>query len=588
MTFFRQNPTSRFSFPLAALFLVVGVFAVTTSGCKKSPKGNNPSDPLAERKAAAQNLGTGVFFKHIPAETPYAFASFEPLPGGLFDSMASSFTSMMKILEPEINEAISEKKGREGKIARALFKELKGKLNKEGLASLGISTTPEYAFYGLGPMPVLRVQLADGDKLRSVIERVSKESGESIPWKTLGGIRYISGNKSDVSFVFSILDDSIVAAVVSTEVFDKMLPLVLGTEQPKVSMATGDNLLKKVAGKHGFGPHGVGYVDFEKIYRGATGKETGEMLAFWQGLTKGDWAKPDPGCVPHIERLTSVLTPRLVFGYGDLNAQRIDFSIFVEMAPALIAGLNSLKFPTPGLTDDALESSKIAIGGGINLKNAQRLAGIVAPELDKVGSDCKEKDFSSMAGDLRDFSTQDLPKEFGDKLGFVAALLEGRFDMSASEPAGLVGFAVIHLTDTPEELVKLANQKAGGQVVVNVPPDGKFHKQDLPVPAKIVDGIFLALKDNLILLAAGEKAKAVALEASQVVPENPPFFALSYDMSFFADIFEEIAAKEADDERQKGIISLAVSMYRQWGNVSMKFHATGNGLGFTFVTNRRN
>ena len=71
----------------------------------------------------------------------------------------------------------------EEKIARALAEELSGKISKAGFAELGVSTSPRWALYGVGLLPVVRVSLADAGKFKAMIGRIEAKSGQKAPTK---------------------------------------------------------------------------------------------------------------------------------------------------------------------------------------------------------------------------------------------------------------------------------------------------------------------------------------------------------------------------------------------------------------------
>lgn len=564
----------------------VAVFALALGGqpgCKKANNGT-PEAKRAARQEAATSLGSGAFFKHIPKESPYVFASFKSIPEEIFVDMLEPMGTFWEIVAERIEDDIKGN-SKEDKVGRAVMKELRGKINKEGLLSLGISTSPEFAIYGMGPLPVVRLEIKDGTKFRAALDRIAKDADDKIPWKSSGDIRYLSTIEKDAAFVFAPLDESLVFAVVPTETLEESLPLLFGTQTPKESMADGA-YMRELAARHGFGPYGLGYVDFGRLYEAATGKLSGETMKYWQALTKGEWLKPPQGCVPHIEKLTGELIPRVVFGYGDLDRTTMSFSFLVELAPALGLGLRALTVGMPGLTDATIENSMFSLGGGLQIKNAQNTAKLVAWYLEKIGNQCEAKELKRVAKDLVDFSRLPIPKEIGDELGILLSVIDGDFDLNGKDVKNVNAFALIELGD-PAHWIETANQSSGGMVTLTVPADGKFHKQNFPfIPPEATDGIFLAIKDKILMFAAGEKGKSAALAALKDIPKHPPFGLIRYDMSKLADIVDEVASLEESPSAREAA-NLLMDAWSQWSHVGIKLHATDNAFGLTFTSEKK-
>src|SRR5690242_19779235 len=129
-----------------------------------------------------------------PADTPYLYANFKPLPddvrqawnkhaNAMFSYSADSYRKLANLVRTKSPEAAAELDAVSAELAKA--KSLQ-QFSKE----TGISQQAHYALYGIGVAPVLRIELADPAAFLAFNERIEKRIGHPFKTAMLDGQKY--------------------------------------------------------------------------------------------------------------------------------------------------------------------------------------------------------------------------------------------------------------------------------------------------------------------------------------------------------------------------------------------------------------
>jgi hypothetical protein len=140
-------------------------------------------------------------------------------------------------------------------------------------------------------------------------------------------------------------------------------------------------------------------------------------------------------------------------------------------------------------------------------------------------------------------------------------------------PTGIEGYAIIGTRD-PKELVKMVNS-IGAEMGLELKTDGKFHRQNIPVP--FVPELHAAVKKNAIAIAGGPKGLAAVQKALEQDSQSPLFF-VAYDygrlMSMAGDSLDMLAQAEAP-----AIRNMTMAQAKMFGLLAMWLYASDRGLG---------
>ena len=224
--------------------------------------------PLRARPRPAGDpaaLPSPALLAHVPADTPYVMASLVPVPTALWGKIKTAVgdrlgVAMRAAIAGDTDDTASA-------VMSAVMAELDGKWDAAGLASLGLTATPNYVVYGLGLAPVvIRVDIADEGALLAALERVASRAQLTLPPPAeLAGRRYWRLEPGgDASLVISLAAKQLVIAMGPTTAVDSQLALILGSQLPKASLGTSRGL-QAAYSTHGFGPHFVGYLDVRRM-----------------------------------------------------------------------------------------------------------------------------------------------------------------------------------------------------------------------------------------------------------------------------------------------------------------------------------
>ena len=206
---------------------LLAVTALTLSAC-------NREEEVAKHEAANPLLS------YVPADTPYLYANIEPTPPELVDAFIlragpslAALRTLFDDLEIEINTTDPEEHS-EARLVAALLAEFDGKLNREGLESLGLSLESHMAIYGMGVFPVVRISLKDADALLSAIARVETASGINFAQRSLGENEYwkITDGEEQAGVYIAIVDEHFAISMFPSSAEAEWLPAFLGQTQP--------------------------------------------------------------------------------------------------------------------------------------------------------------------------------------------------------------------------------------------------------------------------------------------------------------------------------------------------------------------
>lgn len=516
-----------------------------TLGCGDKPEDGKGAAGKAAGKAAgtkaAAKMAESKVLTLIPAETPYVFASLEPMPKAFADKVVKGLEPLLAKAETELAAELGRLQGQEddkSKTQRAILEELKGKLNLKGMESMGLSPQMTFAVYGVGVLPVVRLGLKDAKALKDAIGRIEAKAGKKLPVKKLGNQEYWGIDEDGVSAAIAIIEDELVFAVGPTPAAAKMLPVAFGQQKPAKSLAQAGTL-GSLAKSNGFQAYGLGYVDLRLIAATVLGKGAGLNGEIWTAMGAPGPKGLPPACETEIMGLVGA-APRLIMGMNELSEKQTVGRYILELKPELAKALSGLAAPVPGLgTSDA--TALMAFGLGIDIPKTLDFAKKKVAEMKAAPYACP------MLGDLNQAVMgaeqglqTPLPPFINGIRGFNVVVKDAK--MAGGKPSAVVGHIVLAAND-PKSLVATA-QQMGGPAFANfsLADDGKPIPFPMPLPPEvmsIVGAIHVAMKGNGIAASVGageEKNLAAALDAK--AGEPAPLLSFSYDAKKLTSLTE--------------------------------------------------
>jgi hypothetical protein len=323
------------------------------------------------------------------------------------------------------------------------------------------------------------------------------------------------------------------------------LPDLLAGRAPARIMADGAGL-KQVVARHGFGPHGAGFVDSRRV-----------MELF---------GAPDaPACRAQVEALVAK-APRLAFGYDELSAQRTSMTMVLELDRATADQLGALRVDVPGLSRRLPRGALFAFGVGLDTRAFDALAARIAAAMVELGQAC---DLPDLVDDGRELAV-DLP--FSDVPDGIRGGVVVVQDMKVSRdmPSDIEGYAVLASTNVAEIL------EAGALVLPSLGDlrtDGSFRTISAGPLASFLAEVQVAARDDALLVAAGSGARAWLEQAVAHQDEERPLLVYAYDVGRVMKIARAFAPAGAFEE---GMMAGFEAMGLAVGSV----HVGGEGLVF--------
>ncbi|HEU4855748.1 MAG TPA: hypothetical protein VFS86_00430 [Rhodanobacteraceae bacterium] len=283
-----------------------------------------------------------------PADTPYLFANTRALPeavGKAWGQAGNAMTSMRVRQLGQFANALGQQDPAVGAVLDAIKDELASAHSAKDLAqATGFSRSALYAFYGIGDVPVLRVELASPDAFNAFWARVEKRAGVTAPSATLGkqSYRVIGGPAAKLHLLVAIEGKQLVATLAPATADAAMLRQLLGLDKPARNAV---DRLARIDGEQGYGDHGSGYIDLPKLFANLYDGKDALAQAFAKSLG-GSLA--DPACASEFAALAGQ-APLASLGYKTYSAQEIRGSVDVQLSPSLLGALSALKQPVPGM-----------------------------------------------------------------------------------------------------------------------------------------------------------------------------------------------------------------------------------------------
>jgi hypothetical protein len=459
-------------------------------------------EPVASQKLpSSRAASTGAFadqpqLAFVPADTPYVFATFKPVPIDYIEKMSAMAKPMIAQAQLGNDEAALK--------LRAIADEI-GTFNAKRFEELGFSASARMVVYGLGRYPVFRLEIKDGDKVLGLVQRVATRWGATLPPPSEQDGRRVwrfPSPNGELTVVIALAKTELVAALLATTSLDRDLPFVLGTQKPAKSLGTA--AFKAIAARDGFNDQGIGYVD--------TAEAIHQLI--------GSSPRPVPAsCITTLADMTKAV-PRIAIGYDDFSTKRISFGVVVELAPNVLGEAKALRGKLANL-DRVLSGHPIAalaIAG--NLDHARPLFAKIANLWRGLGTACEIESFVDQANEI-----SELPNEMPAYLtGITGAFVSlDYFRITTNGPEQVEAVASVQATDTAELRRALAS------VGLDLQPD----KTPAALPQSMPFKGHAAASKQTVAFAIGANSQSRVGRELDGTPVPAPLLIMRYDYARF-------------------------------------------------------
>ena len=495
----------------AARFTVLALSAAVLAACGKSA--SNGDLPLT----------------YAPADTPYAYANLEPQPKALIDwssrQMQAMWPLLMGVYEHLVSDA-SKLDAHEKKIIGAVLDELRSRDTLEKLREIGYKADARVAIYGVGLIPVMRIELSDPAAFKAMIARVETKIGEKIPTGKTGEQEYWQLGEEDVKIAVAVQGSQLVATLWAPDASDAAKQLLLGVKKPEKNLLDAGTL-QAIQKKYNFSAYGEGYVDIAALAQRLSSAPAGADLEIAQAMGLPTAAATDnPVCVAEARALAQKF-PRAVFGAESMAPPQLKVTAQLEMEPALAQALMTTFTAAPGtgapgegLVDISLATPLLKLKD-FWIKQADAVAAkpFACPEFVELNE--------SFAKSKAHLSTT-IPPPFSDLTGLRLTLdkIEPRKDSKVPDVAArlLLG------SNNPLAAVGMAQMAVPQLKDLQIKPDGK----PVALPAGLIPAsaqmppVSIAMTDKAVALATGQGEEAMLSAYFAAPPSATPVFFRMY------------------------------------------------------------
>jgi hypothetical protein len=507
---------------------------------------------------------------HVPAESPYVLASLEPVSERIRERMWLSTMSH----EGRLREAIELARAADPaalepwmRAVLAITAELRGKSMTSWWTDLGFAPSGRFVVYGLSVWPVVRIEVANPTRLRSVIERVLAAGGIQPEQGTLGGHRYWIAGNSTRTVVASVLEREVVVALVPTRALQSTLPRVLGMQKPARNLAT-TSQLSELLGRHHLLGFMIAYLDARNALDIVTSQRPSELDAPLRAAT----GPIPPACRTDLERLVA-LVPRMVFGYRKLDEAGFSGVAVIETAPSVVSGLSKLHAVVPELTASTGAQPLMSFGVAINPDELVGwLRGVTRQLRDRPFTCPWLAPMNEAGAKLAGGLATGLPPPLQGLRGFSMVI-----DHATAEPLNIDGHVILageRIADTISAFAAQLPWLAGMPLKRDGRPIAIPTEQlGLPIPS----AHFAMSSDRLVIATGSTSAQRVTAHLTTPVPRSSPLLMMSFDAPRLQKLLASFGQSDTEvldslgnlgfslDVASEGI---AIDVWGSWGDTA--------------------
>jgi hypothetical protein len=329
------------------------VALLSLSACSKKPKHDVADYP---------------HLQYIPANTPYAFMSLEPLPEKIADHFYQAYDEIIVAYSNIIQSAFadiqsdletSESKlnfGKDNIWVEAIKKEFDGGFDLEKIESFGFDKRSVGSFYGHGVMPVFRIKMKDTGLFNQAMTRIEKNAGAKIPTldvkdMTVWSIGKDSGEHK-IKLLVATSDEDLVLSLLPEGADENYLQQLLGVQLPKQSLANSSSVSDLMKNK-AYLPQGLGFIDFREILNRVIEAPDGIDKELFDLFDIGNKSEQlSAVCKSELKEMANNV-PRLIYGITTLNRKELASESVLEVRKEIASEMINLAAPVPGLGEAA-------------------------------------------------------------------------------------------------------------------------------------------------------------------------------------------------------------------------------------------
>lgn len=551
------------------------VSAGLLTGCNDD---SEPTTAATQQEASKNNAA--LMLKYIPADSPYFMATREAMPEqDAFDlyqrmqpmtGLESDLNELRETL-PEINdEALRSMMT----LLITMGEELVDVESLEDFHALGLKASPQAAFYGLGILPVFRMQLQDEDAFSETLQRILTKADVNLSTTTTNGTDYwVLTPEGPIKAILAIVDQQLLVSVVPQQASDDLLAQVLGKTLPDSTI--GDTgALAELEERHGFTPYGAGQFYSSRLLNElSTPTHSGT-----QALMEAVDAEPMDlsNCQADIDRITNRL-PGLVMGMREYNQERMEMNLILETDEEIVSDLRALTTQVPGLGST---EGMASLGFGLDLPVLAQTIQTYAQELRQNPISCSElQEVNSFWNKVnRDFNNP-ITMMIGPSLsGFNARI--NSLAMKNGEP--LVSGILTLASQNPVALLSTASTFVPELGALGLEPGGDAKQiESMMLPPDTPD-LYAIMSETAIAMGTGMSDSAMLKNELQAPVSDRDLLLHGHMTGEFYNALADVAEQLPTSDMSKSDIALLRQYSDVYKNMEYWFRVDDAGVEMSF------
>lgn len=465
---------------------------------------------------------------YVPANTPYVFAGVESMPDAALDKLEESSdnvfaaykTVVSATLEQMAEEGEIEANDEELEVTLSLAEAVIDLLQSDNLRAAGVPRGAQTAVYGVGLLPVARVELSNPVAFEAKIAEIEADIGTDLDTRDIRGASYRYLALDEAQFVIAVIDDYAVLAVTPVDLSEGSIAAVLGLDKPADNIAE-SGALETLAADYEFTSYGLGYLSISQITEAFIGNAEGvdaELMA----MSDASPADISEVCRNDIRSMVAIM-PRIVSGYTAVDAGQLASNTVFELRSDIAAGLTAVSAPVPGMGMD--HGGLMSFGMSID---SLALRDFLETRFDAYEEEPYACELLAgvqlMIDQARISLNQPLPPVAYSFKGFLGVVdrIEG-MDFAGQQPPEVVDARVLVANDNAPALLAMGAMFSPEIAALNLEPNGVPMQLPLPQLAAFATAAYVAMTESALAISVGDGApeRLSELLQSPAAPSQP-------------------------------------------------------------------
>lgn len=477
-------------------------------------------DPAPEPGKVAGGASSSLPLAYAPADTPYVLGNTDVMPLAVRDAWWKKTESILGLYGPMLNQAMAEAKAKDGDkspLAFAIAEELLALDTRAEFEAIGLGGESRVALYGVGLIPVFRMELPNPQPFKDLLARAESKAGTKFPTAKLGGVEYFQGIAGPLEFALAFPNGHMVASFWPKAAPDSVKTQLLAAAPPADNVLSSKKL-DQLNSSYGFGPMGSGYIDTVRVVNTILAP-SGEVDRELFKALEVEPPQLTEACRTEFAALATEM-PRVAMGVTKLDATHMDSIWVFELKPGIAQELSAIAAPIPAV---AQKAKWLGFGFGFDGKALASFIDARAKAISAQPYQCEE--LAELDEELAKASQQLAATSIYLNMAKGLAVSIDKFEMDwANKKPTSVEATVLLASDSPSTLLSMAAAGAPPIAALGLEPNGEpkaLPMDQVPPDIKALGSAYAVMTDKALAIHFGPEdggAGAVEATAAELTP----------------------------------------------------------------------